>query len=470
MAVVFLHQLHEHLVSLRVQISLCIVLVFFLLNGAVYSWRILDMREDDGAVYADVERRIERVETVADAVRNTFRVVNTPTGTEFMTEGGFNWLWGSSWLSAETGHYPDFSYGRDTNMWMDRFDVVDWTFIVRLILSFLCIVLAYDGISGEAERGTLHLLLANPISRVHVLLAKYVADLAVLVSAFLTGSAFSIGILSLTGALELTLGLVWGYSLYLMGTVLYLTMFLLFALGVSALTRSSISSLVMLALSWAVLTVVLPQSSYLVAVRSVALPPVWNSEQWEYRNAVRLSLRDDGLIARSRERAAEDGFVTEQRRARILRTAERDQFRIGERSLDRKVERYRVARAINLLSPAYAFQYTVEALLGTGLAKRQSFIRQAFDYRQTLRAFLRDQDAADADSPHILFFPDYMSLRVLDTKNLSRFVERPLSPREGLAFSVAPLVVLLLEALAAFLFALWTINRVDSTGFDMTEE
>ncbi|HCL27618.1 MAG TPA: hypothetical protein DIC52_04170 [Candidatus Latescibacteria bacterium] len=38
------------------------------------------------------------------------------------------------------------------------------TLLLRLVLSFLCIVLAYDGIAGEAERGTLRLVLAYPIS------------------------------------------------------------------------------------------------------------------------------------------------------------------------------------------------------------------------------------------------------------------------------------------------------------------
>lgn len=36
--------------------------------------------------------------------------------------------------------------------------------------------------------------------------------------------------------------------------------------------------------------------------------------------------------------------------------------------------------------------------------------------------------------------------------------------RQGLAFSVVPVVVLLGETLAAFLFALWAVNRADVTG------
>ena len=41
---------------------------------------------------------------------------------------------------------------------------------------------------------------------------------------------------------------------------------------------------------------------------------------------------------------------------------------------------------------------------------------------------------------------------------------------DALAFGVVPLVVLLVETLAAFLFALWAVNRADITGYAMAEE
>ena len=131
--------------------------------------------------------------------------------------------------------------------------------------------------------------------------------------------------------------------------------------------------------------------------------------------------------------------------------------------------RYELARAINLLSPAFAFQYTVEALLGSGLPKRQSFIDQVFQYRTALRDVLRHRDAADPDSPHVLFLPRFVSRQPLEEALIPRFRERALTPAEGLAFSVTPLVVLLVETLLAFLFARWSVNRADVTGYGMAE-
>ena len=69
----------------------------------------------------------------------------------------------------------------------------------------------------------------------------------------------------------------------------------------------------------------------------------------------------------------------------------------------------------------------------------------------------------------MFFLPDFLSRVPLDSEQMPRFVERPLSPAQSLASSVVPAVVLLAEVLAAFLFALWAINRTDVTGYAMSE-
>lgn len=470
MSVIYLQQLREHLVSFRVQISLGVVLLFFILNGVLGSLRVNVMQDDEPLLVRNVEEGYERVETLRDAVRFSFRTTNLPTGTEFMTEGGFDWFWGSVWVSAQTGNVPWYYYARDVNMWMDRFESLDWTLIVRLVLSFLCIVLAYDSIAGEAERGTLRLVLAYPISRIRVLLAKFLAQLTVLLTAFILGSLVSTAILSLGAGMPLTTGLLGRYALYTMAVAVFLSMFLLLSLGVSALSRNSVSALVLLTMAWAVINVILPQTSYLVAVRSVPVEGGFQPGVWDYRSEAMESLRADGKTPRSRELAAEDDYAVEKRFVRLMAGTEEEMRRISSEWLDGKVARYRVARTVNLLSPSYAFQYTVEGLLGTGLAKRQSFLAQSMDYRTTLQDFVRARDASDPDSPHVLYLPDFMSETPLDGDDIPRFQEKPLSPAEGLSYSVVPAVMLLGETLLAFLFALWRVNRVDVTGYAVAEE
>ena len=470
MLTILLHQLREHVTSLRVQLSLLLVLAFFGVNGTIYAWRLEKLPEIEAGLAADMERRYDTVQTVQEAVSRWYRIQNRAVGTEFMAEGGFDWLWGAFWFSPSSGTPRWWYLARDVNFHMSPFENTDWVLIVRVVLSFLCIVLAYDGISGEAQRGTLRQVLANPLSRGRVLLGKYLAHLVVIVAVTVTGTVLSLLILSLHGVLDVSAGMVRGYVVFLAGTVVYVSLYLFLSLAVSALTRTSVASLVLLTLMWAILTVIIPQTSYLVAVQSVHQPERWWQAAQNLQEETWESLNASGLAPRDRDLAAADGFAVERQVARELGELEKAQRRATQQALDRQMQRYQVARSLNLLSPGYAFQYAVEALLGTGVAKRQNFHGQALDYRETVRDFLRGRDAADGDSPHVLFMPEYMSEAPLDGDDIPRFQERPLAFGEGLPYGMAALIVLLVELLAAFLLALWAVNRADVTGYAVSQD
>ncbi|MEW6754292.1 MAG: DUF3526 domain-containing protein, partial [Candidatus Latescibacterota bacterium] len=230
-----------------------------------------------------------------------------------------------------------------------------------------------------------------------------------------------------------------------------------------------VAAVVLLTVAWAVLVVVVPSTSCLVAVQTSPLTDRSEEEAWEHQVSTERALAQEGLVPRSPQVAAADGYSVERRRALRLQEADRELQRRGLRNLELQARRYGTARAINLVSPAFAFQYTAEALLGSGMAKRRHFMDQVLDYRDELRAAVRDRDAADADSPHLLFLEEFTSHQPMAGADLPRFRERPLSPAAGLAFSVLPLVILLGETALAFGFALRAIGRMDLTGFGLAE-
>lgn len=65
------------------------------------------------------------------------------------------------WL--ETGEF---------NMFLKVIAEIDPTMVVAVLLSFLAVILGFDGITSERERGTMKLLLANAVPRSYVVLAK----------------------------------------------------------------------------------------------------------------------------------------------------------------------------------------------------------------------------------------------------------------------------------------------------------
>ena len=68
--------------------------------------------------------------------------------------------------------------------------------------------------------------------------------------------------------------------------------------------------------------------------------------------------------------------------------------------------KYKRARSVNLLSPGFAYQYSIETLLGTSAIRYIDLLEQVWAYRRNLRGFFRARDAADSDSPHVLFLAD----------------------------------------------------------------
>ncbi len=462
MATVFLHQLHDHLKSLRFQISLIILLVFFLINGLVFAWRAERMVIEMEHINRENERRYEEVETLNQAVGNWYRFTSQLVGTEFIAEGGTRFLNTTFQLSPESANIPSPSRPMTVNAVMERFDLLDWTMIVRFVLSFLCIVLAYDAVSREFEAGTLRVALANPLSRAHFLAGKFLAHLAVLMAAVLIGTLISLLCLSLNETFDLNARILQGYGLFLLGTVLYLAIFLFLSIGVSALMRNSSSSIVLLVLIWAIFIVIIPQTSSLIGEQIVE--PANPDQIWDYMDEVWDSLGEEGLVMRGRGQGRHDNYAQERRYAERLRAAEKEQAQLARQVEEQLRRQYRAAKAVNLLSPGYAFQYTIEGFLGTGVVRRDLAFERAWQYRDTLREFLRARDAADPDSPHIYFFPGYMSNKSLNPDHIPRLELKRPTLKEGLEAEITPIVILVLEAGLSFFLALWAFNRVEIAG------
>ena len=274
MGTVFLHQLHDNLRSLRFQVSLAVLVFFFAANGVIYTMKMARSGEQFARVSGLDEKRYERAETLSQAVDSWFKIRSPDLGIEFIAEAGSFWFAYARWLNPNSGNTMWNTSSRTTNSWMRRFEVLDWTVIVRYVLSFLCIVLSYNAISGELESGSLRLALATSLSRGQFLIGKFLGHLVTLMIATAIGSLISLAILTLSRAVEIDAEMARGYLLFLLGSVFYTSLFLLLGIGISALARSSAASLVLLITAWTVLIVAIPQTSYLIAIRlTEPLPP-----------------------------------------------------------------------------------------------------------------------------------------------------------------------------------------------------
>ncbi len=194
--------------------------------------------------------------------------------------------------------------------------------------------------------------------------------------ATLIGTIISLLILTLNGMVELNGQIVRGFLLFHLGTLLYLSFFLLLAIGISALSRSSASSLIVLITAWTALIVVIPSSSYLIAVRAEeSAGEIWD-QMWELRNETFSDLEREGLSPQQVDHARADNYEVEKRYVKRLQDMEKELERLAKAAEQQQLQQYRLARTINLISPGFALQYSIEALLGAEVQRYESFAVQ----------------------------------------------------------------------------------------------
>jgi ABC-type transport system involved in multi-copper enzyme maturation permease subunit len=340
---------------------------------------------------------------------------------------------------------------------------IDWSFVIRMVLSLAAFLLGYDAVCGERRAGTLKLVLTYPVARWKVFMGKLLALWSCLAVPFLGAAILSLIVTRLGGIPLQSEDLAKAGLVALVG-LWALLLSALVALLISSLARDSATSLSILVWLWVTAVIVVPAVGGLLAHRRHPLPS--ESEIGREMKEVdqRIAREHAGREGQWRPLtwAAADGFDWERRSA----AAESERFaqkeEVRRRVLEHKLEQARLARTLASLSPASLTEDLAERLTGTGLARDASFLAQARAFRPVLADWLRDLDAADPESPHILFFSGYVSQRPVAPGSVPRFVFRERSIGEGLAAARPQIAIFCGETLALFAAALFFFSRHDA--------
>jgi ABC-type transport system involved in multi-copper enzyme maturation permease subunit len=283
----------------------------------------------------------------------------------------------------------------------------DLHFVVKIVLSLMALLFAYDAVSGEKEMGTLRVLLSNPIPRSHLILGKAVGRFLVLATAF--GVAFLSGLIVLfvEGDLTYTAEHRLRILLILVGSLLYIGVFFALGLMASCLTTHSVISLLLSLCLWVVVMFAVPKASLAMAG---LLHPVPTAAEFEAKRAalakdmyVKLELSLAEPTRRWMRRPAQDvppeelyrrqmEYEKEVGRLRQLNEAEHaerlqrlyEEYRGAQRALDR------IAARLSRLSPAACYDYFITELAETGPRDVEAFLDQALTYQKTFGRFISD--------------------------------------------------------------------------------
>ena len=146
-------------------------------------------------------------------------------------------------------------HGTD-NPFIAFFSSIDIVFVFEVILSLMGLIFAYDAIAGERERGTLRLVLAQPIQRGQILLAKYISAMACLLVPLVLSLLFAL--LLLTRSIPLSTADFLCIAGIVVASFAYLSLFYLIGLLISVATRRTGTALMLAMFIWGFLILVYP--------------------------------------------------------------------------------------------------------------------------------------------------------------------------------------------------------------------
>ena len=278
-------ELLDNLMTFRFVATFIIMLLLVVTNTSVlindYDRRLASY---NAAVKSNHERMRERT-TYSSA---SLEVVRPPNPMSIFNVGLDKRL--SNEIFGIYGLVPTLWDGQkhgSTNPLLNLFTSIDIVFIFEVILSLMSLIFAYDALAGERERGTLRLVLTNPVSRAKILLAKYISAMICLLVPLLISLLFVVIMLMSSTIVSLKVDDFLRIGGIVLSSIAYLSVFYLIGMLISVVTRRTSTALMLAMFFWGSLVLVYP-NVILVAIKSAEsseerLTPAFNQiEQiWE---------------------------------------------------------------------------------------------------------------------------------------------------------------------------------------------
>ena len=266
---------------------------------------------------------------------------------------------------------------------------IDWAFIIKVIFGFFCVILVFDSISGEKERGTLRLICANSIPRYQVLLGKYLAAMIVITIPLIWGMLISLIITGLSSSFMLTGQEFLRIFLMIGLSLIYLSLIVLISLSVSSISHQSVTSLLILLFTLILMVMIIPNVAGILAGEL-------SKTKSEYQL---VQMRD----AYFREIVKEEDELRSQVAEGILKTKEKiiPKFRrLSWKNMDNWYQLLRdhlqsintqvkLTRDLAKVSPSAVFQYTSESLANSAPLSEEHFFQAARKYRSTYSDYVK---------------------------------------------------------------------------------
>jgi ABC-type transport system involved in multi-copper enzyme maturation permease subunit len=325
---------------------------------------------------------------------------------------------GSSVRVGGTGELP-------VNPLLRVFSSIDLGFVVGMILSLFCILLVFDGFSGEKEQGALRLMLSSPVGRLQLLAGKYLGAVITAAIPLAAGILVTVIIWNVSGLVTLGGG-DWAALLCIFAaSLLYLACFVALGLLISLFAGDSVTGLVHQLLAWVIAGVVFPACAGFASDILHPVPRmtelVHEAEeryQHAYGNVPYQQTGDGGWNGVSLDYTGGESFLAITGTEALHRleynkivfpmkfALAEELFRIRDavqRELDLRDE---TRNRIGACSPVMAYMRIIRAMAGSDPGSYRRTFAAAREYRELLMDYLRPRVATAAWFTRVLDQPE----------------------------------------------------------------
>lgn len=254
------------------------------------------------------------------------------------------------------------------NIIFSFFPAPDFLYVVRVVLSLVALLFGFDQVSQERERGTLKLMLSNPLSRAKVLVGKWVGNFLSLAVPFLLVTLLGFALLNLDPQVHFSSGSLAKLVIILVLTLIYIALFLSLGILISSLTQRASISIVILLFIWAILVFVVPNLGTLLARQMVDVPSVRALS--EKRNQIWTR---EALLA-----------IKAEYRVPHWQTVHNEIDKLEENYRNKFRSLIRISKNINRVSPVASFVYAVTEIAGTGIGEEDNFKKEVIQHKNII--------------------------------------------------------------------------------------
>lgn len=451
---IFLKEVHEQILSFKSLISFVVILVLFVVNGFISGLEYHERQGEFEKVSSETSQALKEGSAVlSNLVHVEQRHIKPPSKLSLISNAEERNLPNAVIFDGFRIQTP--GYIKEQNPLFSTFGTIDWTNILLVFMSFICLSFAYNAFSGEKVNGTLRLVLSNRINRWQIILGKWLGILAVVLIPLCIGFIVNLLIVVLSG-IDLDGGDFLLILYFLLVAILFLSLNILLGFLVSSLTSRPAVSLSICLVVWVILNIAVPSISWLTAKELIPVQSLARIQAREGEQSAELWRSDMYYSGWNGAWMGQPPNELVLKRAALMDALDQLHAATWMDYVNNIFAQTRTGINISIISPYSLFRFTGEAISDNGYHGFVRFFSQARIYHDLYHEFLLDKDRADPDSYHLVVneawaFDSFMSGKPVEYSEIPMFRYNPPGLGEIFRDTLFDLVILILWNI--FLFA-----------------